>query len=202
VDPSRAPGESDINWFQREPGPPEPDRYPITEARGAHHAEPFDDALPGSLQSRSGPIGPRSGQPLPPLPPEPAIGAPLETPHFNTESLDRETLHRARGGLLRLGDGVYRGRRPAMAALLSVLTVLFEVPAVRIFASGFRHISASATISGTFLVIALPMFALGLYALGGGAAVAPGQGVRAWLRTPLAYLPLALLLFLAAALAA
>jgi hypothetical protein len=52
------------------------------------------------------------------------------------------------------------------------------------------------------MIIALPMFAVGIYALAGGAAVAPGQGVRAWLRTPLAYLPLGLILFLAAALAA
>jgi hypothetical protein len=43
------------------------------------------------------------------------------------------------------------------------------------------------------------MFALGLYGLIGGAA-ASAPGVRAWSRTPLAYLPIAVVLFVAAAL--
>ena len=46
------------------------------------------------------------------------------------------------------------------------------------------------------------MFALGLYGLLGGVAGAPGAGPRVWLKTPLVYLPVALLLFLAAGLAA
>jgi hypothetical protein len=189
--------ESEVNWFQPERGTPEPERR-----AGAHYADPAENeapvGLPGTLQARTGPIGPRSGQPLPPLP----ESTTAEHAHVPTETIDREVLHRARGGLQRLGDGVYRGRQPAMAVLLIVLTVLFEVPVIRVFANSFRTMSASGTIAGTLMIVALPMFALGLYAFAGGAAVAPGQGVRAWLRTPLAYLPLGLLLFLIAALAA
>jgi hypothetical protein len=219
VDPHHsAPDESEVNWFQHERGQPdigEPVRYPVPEPRSAsagvhvgahasaHHAEPTDDVLPGLLHAMTGPIGPRSGQPLPPLPADVPIGnSMLETPHYHTQPLDRDTLRRARGGLQRLGDGVYRGRRPALAAVLSLLTVFFEVPVVRVFANSYRHISATGTISSILMILALPMFALGLYALAGGAAVAPGQGVRAWMRTPLAYLPMGLVLFLIAALAA
>jgi hypothetical protein len=184
--------ESEVNWFQHERG----------GRAGAHHAEPSDDGvpagLPGTLQARTGPIGPRSGQPLPPLP-ESTTAEHAQVP---TETVDRDVLHRARGGLQRLGDGVYRGRHPALAALLIGFTVLFEVPVIRVFANSFRTISASGTIASTLMIVAMPMFALGLYALAGGAAIAPGQGVRAWLRTPLAYLPLGLLLFLVAAVAA
>jgi hypothetical protein len=51
------------------------------------------------------------------------------------------------------------------------------------------------------MMIALPLFAYGLYAALSGAAGAPGLGARVWARTPLAYLPVALVLFVAAALA-
>jgi len=97
---------------------------------------------------------------------------------------------------------VYRGRRPGLAALLIVLTVLFELPVLRIFfASALgSHLNAPGTISSIFMILGLPMFALGLYGLIGGAA-AVANGSRAWLRVPLAYLPVGLVLFVAAALA-
>ena len=100
------------------------------------------------------------------------------------------------------GGSVYRGKRPGLAVLLIVLTVLFELPVLRIFFSSalVRHVNAPGTISSIFMILGLPMFALGLYGLIGGAA-AMANGPRAWLRVPLAYLPVGLLLFLAAALA-
>lgn len=102
-----------------------------------------------------------------------------------------------------LGRGVYRSRRPALAAGLVALTVLFELPALRIFASAAlaSKVDAAGTISSIFLILGLPMFAMGLYGLITGAAAA-AAGSRTWLRTPLAYLPVAVILFLAAALAA
>jgi hypothetical protein len=100
------------------------------------------------------------------------------------------------------GGSVYHGKRPGLAILLVVLTVIFELPVLRIFFSSVlvKHVNAQGTFSSIFMLLGLPMFALGLYGLIGGAA-ATASGARAWLRVPLAYLPVGLLLFLAAALA-
>ncbi len=127
------------------------------------------------------------------------------------ESIDREELRRSAAQMptqmtsqvaAPFGGSVYHGRRPGLAILLVVLTVIFELPVLRIFFSSVlvKHVNAEGTFSSIFMLLGLPMFALGLYGLIGGAAAA-ANGARAWLRVPLAYLPVGLLLFLAAALA-
>ncbi|GAA2629049.1 hypothetical protein GCM10010399_70960 [Dactylosporangium fulvum] len=99
------------------------------------------------------------------------------------------------------GGAVYRSKRPGLAIVLVLLTILFEVPVLRLFLTAMTadRIEAAGTLASIFMILGLPMFALGLYGLIGGAAAAASGG-RAWLRTPLAYLPVALLLFIAAAL--
>lgn len=99
------------------------------------------------------------------------------------------------------GGAVYRSKRPGLAVALVVLTVVFELPVLRLFLTAVTadKIEAAGTLASIFMILGLPMFALGLYGLIGGAA-ASAPGVRAWSRTPLAYLPIAVLLFLAAAL--
>jgi hypothetical protein len=98
------------------------------------------------------------------------------------------------------GGAVYRSKRPGLAIALVLLTILFEVAVLRLFFSAMtaKEIPAGATLAGIFMIPALPMFSLGLYGLIGGAP----SGVRGWLRTPVVYLPVALVLFLAAGLAA
>jgi hypothetical protein len=57
-------------------------------------------------------------------------------------------------------------------------------------------------LGGLFALAGIPMAAVGLYGLATGAATAGGPVVgRAWLRTPLAYLPIGLILIIAAGLA-
>jgi hypothetical protein len=147
-----------------------------------HHAESID-----RTQLRRTVPPPQGGMP----PQGPPMGPPMGDPQMT-------------GGLAGLGErpgSVYRGKRPGLAALLIGLTVLFEIPVFRIFfSSALAHdVNAPGTISAIFMILGLPMFGLGLYGLIGGAAAA-AHGARAWLRVPLAYLPLGLALFLAAAL--
>ncbi|WP_327005802.1 hypothetical protein OHA72_64540 [Dactylosporangium sp. NBC_01737] len=99
------------------------------------------------------------------------------------------------------GGAVYRSKRPGLAVALVVLTIVFELPVLRLFLTAVTadKIEAAGTLASIFMILGLPMFALGLYGLIGGAA-ASAPGVRAWSRTPLAYLPIAVVLFVAAAL--
>jgi hypothetical protein len=134
----------------------------------------------------------------------PATDRPAEPVRHATEQLDRAALRRPSGGSNQVGEGVYRSSRPGTATVLIVITVLFEVVALRLLATAFfaHPIQVGGSIASAFLALGLPMFGLGMYGLLGGGAAAPGAGARVWLRTPLVYLPVALTLFLAAGLAA
>jgi hypothetical protein len=99
------------------------------------------------------------------------------------------------------GDGVYRTRRPALVALFGVVGVVVGIPALRLFASvAFADKpSAQGIIAGSLLVLGLPLVGVGLYSFASG-----GRGLdrAAWLRPPLGYLTIGLVLLVAAGLAA
>jgi hypothetical protein len=126
----------------------------------------------------------------------------------HTEAIDRDAVARRPGPpsapspVADGTDGVYTSRRPALAVILAVLTLVFEVPAARLFldAAVGERLSPPAILAGTFLVLGIPAFAAGLYGLTTGAA-AVGDPVRAWLRPPTGYLTVGLVLFVAAGLA-
>jgi hypothetical protein len=100
---------------------------------------------------------------------------------------------------------VYRARRAGVAGLLVVISVVAELFLVRVLLTGEfgSRVDAGTTLAGLFGMTGLPLVAVGLYALVTGAALAAGPApVRAWLRAPLAYLPVGLILLIAAGLAA
>jgi hypothetical protein len=100
---------------------------------------------------------------------------------------------------------VYRARRPAVAIVLIVVAAAFGLLMARALAiAAFGHpFLIGGVIASGLALGALPLFVLGLYGLVTGAAHAAEQyGFRLWARPPVAYLTVALVLLLAAAIAA
>jgi len=210
------PAEPEPRWFTGEANYPDQE----WDARGAGGGRYPDEsyryaqAAPGT----GGGVGPRSGQPLPPLP-DPgrdAMGggalsgsAPFnqggdDQQRFHTEAIDRTALRR--GGAAQPAEGgVYRTRRTAVAIPIWAAVALLALPVLRLLLdSAFGPpLSAAGVVSGIFTLIGLPLAAAGLYAVLTGALRVPdAPGVQAWLRAPAVYLPIGLVLFLAAGLAA
>lgn len=96
-------------------------------------------------------------------------------------------------------DGVYRTRRPVSAVLITVVTVALMVPVIMLLvqATFDDNPLASGVVPAVLLTLGLPLAGLGLYALASGGPV----GRDSWLRPPMAYLPVGLMLLLAASLA-
>ena len=145
--------------------------------------------------------------PVPPFVPEAATG-PATSPApgvgeqptggFHTESLDRAALRRPPT------PTVYRARRAGILGALGAVAVVAELFLLRVLLAGeFGHLVApGAVLAGLFAMSGVPLVAMGLYGLMTGVAAAGPSPERAWLRTPLAFLPIGLALLIAAGLAA
>jgi hypothetical protein len=104
-----------------------------------------------------------------------------------------------------VGGAIYRTRRLGVATVLTIVALVAEVLMLRVLLTGaFAHtVQANAVLGGIFAICGTPLVTMGLYGLMTGAAAAAGpHSGRAWLRTPLAYLPVGLALLIAAGLAA
>jgi hypothetical protein len=130
---------------------------------------------------------------------------------FHTQPIDRAALRRPSSSppspqpTPSPGPTVYRTRRAGAVGLLAVLTVVVELLLIRVLVAGEfgSTVLPGAVLGGVFAMTGVPLVAAGLYGLMTGAATAAGASpARAWVRPPLAYLPVGLVLLVAAGLAA
>jgi hypothetical protein len=193
-------------WFGGEPQYPDPSDY-------ARYETPADAGAYRSPDIRGGaraPAGP---------PPERAGRGPWTPEHsvpVQPEMVPRDPMHHrdmtATGELWATGriagsvphPDKSRGR-PVAGAVIWLVTVALALPVLRILLDSLigPPLSASGVVSSVLLLLGLPIGAIGLHGLASGAARVTGApAYTAWLRPPVAYLPIALLLCIAAGLAA
>lgn len=186
ADGSAEPGYAENpGWYER--GQPDPDQ------RGWAEPEPYEERL--DL--------PRSEPPRQPADPaRAAVGIRPGLPSGERPGAPRRPPVAA-GSPGSLGESLYRSKRPGAAVLVWLPAAILELPALLLLVDAASGGEAAGVVAGASLVIALPMLALGLYSVATGAvrAAGPNSG-QAWLRPPVAYLTVALVLFLAAGLAA
>lgn len=148
-----------------------------------------DPRRPEPEPTRAQSVGPRSGLPIPEDPAQPR----------------RPPAAAAPGSPGAAGE-MYRSRRPALAILFGAVAAILEIPALILLRDatfGTDPVVASGVVAAACLVAALPLAAVGLYAVVTGAVRAAGpNSAQAWLRPPVTYLSLALVLLVAAGLAA
>lgn len=96
-------------------------------------------------------------------------------------------------------EAVYRTRRPVSAVLVAVVIAALMVPVIMLLVAATFDDDplARGVVPAVLLTLGLPLTGLGLYALAGGGPV----GRETWLRPPVAYLPVGLVLLIAAGLA-
>ncbi|WP_189079320.1 hypothetical protein [Mangrovihabitans endophyticus] len=157
------------------------------------------DAPPAGAGTAS--YGPASA----PISSSPASGMPASRPVSAGPGMSAPNAYNEPTGLVppvgaRTGDSVYRTRRSASSVLVAIGVALLMVPTVMLLvhATFGDDISARGVVPAVLLTLGLPLTGTGLFALAGGGRPV---GREAWLRPPVAYLPVGLLLLLAAGLA-
>src|SRR5262245_4191529 len=135
----------------------------------------------------SAPTAPGFATPLPPMAPAAPASGPGPTGSGGAEP----------------GGNVYRTRRAGVAVLLVVAAIVAELRLARLLLVAEFGVKATpgGVLAGLFSLAGVPLVARGLHGLATGAASAGNSPARQWLRVPLAYLPVGLVLLLAAALA-
>jgi hypothetical protein len=95
-------------------------------------------------------------------------------------------------------DSVYRTRRPVSAILVAIVTGVLMIPTVMLLVqvSFDGDPVARGVVPAVLLTLGLPLTGAGLYSLAAGGPT----GREAWLRAPFVYLPVGLVLLVAAGL--
>ncbi|MEU7901969.1 hypothetical protein [Actinoplanes sp. NPDC049118] len=96
-------------------------------------------------------------------------------------------------------ESVYGARRPVSAMVFAVVVAVLSIPAVMLLvrATFVDEPTARGVVPAVLLTLGLPLTGLGLFSLAG---TGRAGGRDAWLRPPVAYLPIGLVLLLAAGL--
>jgi hypothetical protein len=201
------PDEREGRWYPGDSGYSdryEEERYRLPEPR---HAEPGGHPL----DPHPGAVGPRSGVELPPLPTyDPGMPYGPDEPddptgEHHTTPIERSSLRRPDAPVKPPSPTVYKSRRAGALIVVTAVAAVIELLLLPVLLAGeFGHdIRPGAVLASLFAMAGVPFVAVGLYALiTGPAATAGPEAARAWLRTPLAYLPVGLVLLVAAGLAA
>ncbi len=178
-----------------ESGADEPQRYRAERLDRQALRRPTD----GADTARSDAVRSDAMRPVEPQSPAAPIAPQQPAPTPTTYPLQAPTQAMAAPP-----PAVYLSRRPGLATLLGIAAVIVELFLARVLITAeFAHIViTNGVLASVFAMAGVPLVAVGLYALAIGAAAASGPNPgRAWLRTPLAYLPVGLILIFAAALA-
>jgi hypothetical protein len=125
----------------------------------------------------------------------PAVSTVTTTTTYGAEPTSMVPMTGARPA----AESVYATRRPVSAIVFAVVTVVLLIPAglLLIQAAFVDDPTARGVVPAVLLMLGLPMTGFGLYALAGSGRA---NARDAWLRPPLAYLPIGLVLLLAAGL--
>ena len=195
---------------------PQPD--PVTTS-GAHSASPLDTGslrIPvrgpeyPTIRPTGGPTSLADSAPVAPTAPaSPAVSTVTTTTTYGAggvppqapagSAYDEPTSMVPLAGGPR-AESVYNSKRPVSAVLFAVVTGVLLIPAVLLLvrATFVDDPVARGVVPAVLLTFGLPLTGAGLYFL---AASGRAAGRDAWLRPPLAYLPIGLVLLLAAGLA-
>jgi len=103
------------------------------------------------------------------------------------------------GGPAPRPESVYRTRRPVSSVVVAIVTGVLMVPTLLLLieVTFADQITARGVVPAVLLTLGLPLTGAGLFALAGGGP----SGREAWIRPPVVYLPVGLLLLAAAGLA-
>jgi hypothetical protein len=195
------------------------DTGPILGPRSGVELPPLpfaSDATTGALppldlpaSEPSVPVPPPSppSAPLPPPPVPPLSMPPLAEPE-GPGGVPRGPHHSERATVRRPGgpgshSNLYYARRAGLVSVLTAVAVVAELLVVRVLVTGeFGHTVVPGSVLGAMCAMAgIPLVTVGLYGVMTGAPAAAAHPSSAWLRAPLAYLPVGLVLLIAASLA-